>query len=675
MDKSQAWSKISEPTKSAWSWSATTTTNTLDALSPAFAPFAQRWDEEADRRTQMRTQENLKALIAAQREHNAAGTTARQARAQRRLARKQSKNPLSAVRRAAAVADRAADKHKDAAREDVKAAKKNYPHTLKAQAVKAHAVHSVPAVVTSYLMSMRPDWTLALNDDWTLWPAGVSAALITLNVVGLALGRREVSVKVPDGLSHEERRLMERLDPTHWVPNAEERGLAGTVTTVPQITSAGIECDVRLDGQWSVKKLRAAMDAVRALLGAPTDLPMMVVPGSRGGWGVIKLRTRSAAPDGIIRWRPGDAMGVDMVTGDDVDVPLGLRMLIAGTSGAGKSTASRPLLYKASDGPVNVLVIIDLKKVEGRLWDHRARVASTPVDVVELVQELVAELDERLDVLPKGQATLVPTAERPRITVVVDEGAEVMSHCQKVEVVTGWTEKGAEITEKLNALEGLDSIARMGRAACIDLWWMTQSPTYGDGVPRQIAKQLGTRLGLSVESPTEARVVFGESAQDKGWKADELPMPGVAMLRDGKRTPDPIKVRYIDDAGVVAMKSERIWSRGQGAAQAPAPVARPALRLVKDEDFHLAPPAPAATVNAIPAQPAAAEAPAVDGTDAKVMDALQKLRPPVRQKDIVEVSGLPKGTVSKAVKRLVDNGQLVRNEDGTIGLAAGEVSA
>ncbi|MFE3560566.1 MarR family transcriptional regulator [Streptomyces sp. NPDC059193] len=664
MDKSQAWSKVAEPTKSAWQASATGVTNTLDKLSPAFAPFAQRWDEEADRRTKQRTTENLKALIAAQREHNSAGATARTAQSQRRVARKQSKNPLSGARRAAATADRAAGKHKKTARESLKAARKNYPHTLKHRAVQAHAVHSVPAAVASYLLST--------GADWATWPATVSAALIGLNVVGLALGRRTVSTQLPDGLSAEERHLMERLDPAYWVEHAEERGLAGTVTTVPTITTAGIECDVRLDGQWSVKKLRAAMDSVRALLGAPTALPMLVVPGTRGGWGVIRLRTRSAAPDGIIRWRPGDALGVDMVTGEDVDVPLGLRMLIAGTSGAGKSTASRPLLYKASDGTVNVLVIIDLKKVEGRLWDHRARVASNPVDVVELVEELVAELDERLDVLPKGQATLIPTAARPRITVVVDEGAEVMSHCQKVEVVIGYTEKGAEITAKRNALDGLDSIARMGRAACIDLWWMTQSPTYGDGVPRQIAKQLGTRLGLTVESPTEARVVFGESAQEKGWKADELPMPGVAMLRDGKRTPDPIKVRYITDEDVIAMPRQPIWSRGQGAAEAPAPVARPALRIVKDEDFHLAPPAPAAKV---PVQSAAA-VPAAESTEAKVLEALQKLRPPVRQVDIVNASGLPKGTVSKAVKRLVETGVLVREADGTVAIkAAGEVSA
>jgi S-DNA-T family DNA segregation ATPase FtsK/SpoIIIE len=652
VDVKEAWTKIGTGSKTAAVRSHST--NVLDALSPVCAPFAARWDAEADRRAKLRTPENLKRLMDAQKNHTSARVTASTARTQRASAKAASKNPLSSARRAARTADKAARTHQRSARSALKSARATYPATLTSRAVQAHAVHAVPAGIAT--------WAMSTPADWSVWPAATSAALIAANAMGLWLGRRTVSVQVEDGLSAEERQLVERLDPSYWVQNAEARGLSGTVTTPPSITSAGIECDVRLDGQWTVKKLRAAADSIRALLGARTDLPMLVAAGSRGGWAVIRLRTRSAAPDGIIRWSPGDALGVDMVTGEDVDIPLGLRMLIAGTSGAGKSTASRPLLYKASDGSVNVLVIIDLKKVEGRLWDHRARVASTPVEVVELVQELVDELTERLDVLPKGQATLVPTATRPRITVVVDEGAEVMSGCQKVEVVTGWTEKGAEITEKVNALEGLDSIARMGRAACIDLWWMTQSPTYGDGVPRQIAKQLGTRLGLAVESPTEARVVFGESAQDKGWKADELPMPGVAMLRDGKRSPDPIKVRFMTDEDVVGLSAQPIWSRypsgaSQSAPEVPA-VARPALRLVKQ-----APPVPS------PAAPAAP----VTNRD-RVLDSVRDGARTGR--DITDRTGLNKGTVSKLVKALVESGDLVKGDDGMLTAAVvGEVSA
>ncbi|MGW3546122.1 helix-turn-helix domain-containing protein, partial [Nocardia niigatensis] len=557
---------------------------------------------------------------------------------------------------------RAARSHRKVARAALKEAKANYPATLTATAVKAHTLHVLPAGIAS--------WALSTPADWALWPASVSAGLVAVNALVLKLGRRKVTATLPDDLSAEERALMQRLDPSHWVQHADARGLAGTVTTPPAIRRDGIECEIRLDGQWTVKKLRAAAESVRALLGARTELPMLIAAASRGGWAVLRLRTRSAAPDGIIPWVPGGPLGIDMVTGDEVRVPLGLRMLIAGTSGAGKSTASRPLLFEASEGPLNVLVIIDLKKVEGRLWDHRARVASAPVDVAELVDELVDELNERLDVLPKGQATLVPTAERPRITVVVDEGAEVMSHCQKVKVVTGYTDKGAEITETRDALEGLDSIARMGRAACIDLWWMTQSPTYGDGVPRQIAKQLSTRLGLAVESPTEARVVFGESAQEKGWKADELPMPGVAMLRDGKRSPDPVKVVLMDDDRVIALPDQPIWARGTTTAGVPAaqPAERPALRLVKDE---------AAATESVPAAEVEA-APAAEPVSNRDR-VLAAVRNGARtNRDVVDRTGLNKGTVSKLVKALVESGELVKDDSAGLLLAGGgaeEVSA
>ncbi|OEU95518.1 hypothetical protein AN216_23525 [Streptomyces oceani] len=628
------------------------TSAAVDAAAPLCAPFAARWDAEDDRRRQLRTQENLKALLKAQKEHNSARVQASSARSQRALARRNEKNPLSAARRSAKRADKAASKHARQAKQGLSAARKNYPATLTSVATKVHAAHASAAGLSSYVLSTE--------QDWTIWPASVSAVLIAANIGGLLLGRRKVTAPITEDVSAEERQLMERLGPSYWVEHADARGLAGTVTTPPAITSAGIECEIRLDGQWTVKKLRVAADSVRALLGARTGLPMLVASASRGGWAVLRLRTRSAAPDGAIPFKPGDALAVDMVNGTEVDVPLGLRMLIAGMSGSGKSTASRPLLHKASEGPENVLVIIDLKKVEGRLWDHRARVAHDPASVVGLVDELVEELDERLDVLPKGQATLVPTAQRPRITLVVDEGAEVMSSCTTVETTVGYTDKGKAITEKRDALEGLDSIARMGRAACIDLWWMTQSPTYGDGVPRQIAKQLGTRLGLAVESPSEARVVFGESAQDKGWKADELPMPGVAMLRDGQRTPDPLKVRYMTDDEVVNLPATTIWHRNNTGPQesVPAPeteTARPALRLVKNEK-----PAAASPVQAEP----------VSNRNRVLSAVVEGAR---TGRDITDRTGLNKGTVSREVKALISTGALVKCEDGM--LTTGEVAA
>ncbi|MEW2133356.1 MarR family transcriptional regulator [Streptomyces sp. NPDC005435] len=474
-----------------------------------------------------------------------------------------------------------------------------------------------------------------------MWTAVAVAAALTTAIVWAVLRNRE-----DDGLkpTAEESALLKRLQPQHWKEHAEQRGLAGTLTGRPALTDAGIVCAVRLDGTWTAGKLRSAEDHIRALLGARTGLRMQITAGKRGGWAELTLRTRSAADGDDLTWTPDRrSLGVDTVTGEPVSVPLGERLLIAGRSGAGKSVASRPLLFDASEGATNALVIIDLKRVEGRLWDHRARVASTPREVIDVIDELEAEMLDRLSILPKGQDTWTPTPERPRITIVVDEGAEVMTAADKVPYETETTDEGKTRTITRSALPGLESLARMGRAACIDLWWMTQKPTINDGIPKQIAPQIGVSICLAVRTPAEARVVLGEDAQAKGWNADELPVPGVALIRDGKRKPDPVKVRYMDKAVVIALPAREPWSR----ATTPAAASAPTLTLVKDT-------AATATV------------PAADSATARVLKAIETADTPVRQKDLAELAGLSKGAVSKAVKHLTGTGHITRTPDGTL---------
>lgn len=456
-----------------------------------------------------------------------------------------------------------------------------------------------------------------------------SAVAVTVAAVGAILWAVARGRRTPVGLvpTAEERALLGRLAPEHWTSHADGRGLDGTVTGRPTLTDAGIVVQVRLDGKWTTGKLRSAEDNIRALLGCRTALRMEIGSGDRGGWAALTLRTRSAADGDDLLWTPGNrSFGVDTVTGEPVVIPLGDRLLIAGRSGAGKSVASRPLLYDASEGATNALVIVDLKRVEGRLWDHRARVASTPTEVIDVVGELVAEMQYRLDSLPKGQDTWTPTSAHPRITVVVDEGAEV-------------------ITAAKDSLPGMETLARMGRAACVDLWWMTQKPTIGDGIPKQIAPQLSTRICLAVSTPTEARVVLGEDAQAKGWNADELPAPGVALVRDGKRKPNHIRVRYMDKAVVIGLPAREPWSGPQDA-----------------------------TVTSLRKPPTTPTLPGQPGTEERVLRIVGG--GPVRQTDIAEASGLPKGTVSKVVKRLAAAGRLVRLDDGTVSLpTTGTVSA
>lgn len=475
----------------------------------------------------------------------------------------------------------------------------------------------------------RAEWKAfrwACRATWRLLTALASAA------VNLARQRRTLTP------SKEERRLLARLQPGHWREHAEHRGLAGTLTGRPALTDAGIVVDVRLDGTWTVSKLRSSSEHVRALLGCASTLRMEIKGGKRGGWAVLTLRTRSAA-DGIdlSGWKPGAPWGVDTVTGEPVMVPLGRRMLIAGTSGAGKSWSTRALLAQASETPDHRLVVIDPKRVEGINWEHRARVAISIGEVLDVTDELVVEMHDRLHLVPRGRDTIEISPERPRITVFVDEGAEVISMGRTKRRKGGDGEPSDPDWSRI--MENLGTLARMARAAEIILIWATQKPTMDakGGIDPQISAQITYRAALALSTSGEARVVFGEDATEKGWHAHELPMPGVAMLRSGPRAkPHPIKTRAFSPADVIALPARPVWhgpARGGDA--------RPAV-LVKAE------------VSA-PQQDAAA----------RVLR-LVKDTGPARQKDIAERAGLPKGTVSKAVSKLLEAGQLARLDDGRV---------
>ncbi|MFD9515604.1 FtsK/SpoIIIE domain-containing protein, partial [Streptomyces mirabilis] len=490
MDYAAAWNKIGTGTKTARVITADRINKTtaaasqaLDGAAPMCAPLAHRWDTEAERRAKLRTPENLKALIAAQRANTSARSTAATAASQRKAARAASSNPFNGGRRAARTADKAGRAHAKVARRDLKSARRNYPLTLNQLAVRAHAAHLIPAGITSYAMSSA--------EHWAMWPAGSSLSLIALNAALLAVGRRQVRVPLDDDATAEERRLLERLDPSYWVQHADERGLSGTVPAPTELTPAGLVTTVRLDGRWKPSAFKAKHEEIRAMLGARTALRMEISSGSHGDRATITLRTRSAA-DGIdlTGWKPGDPWGVDTVTGEPVMVPLGRRMLIAGTSGSGKSWSTRALLAEASEEPNHRLVVIDPKRVEGINWEHRARVAIYAEDVLGVTDELVAEMYERLEEIPRGRDTIEISTRRPRITVFVDEGAEVISMARKKRAKGGDGDPGDPDWSRI--MENLSTLARMARAAEIILIWATQKPTMDakGGIDPQISAQI-----------------------------------------------------------------------------------------------------------------------------------------------------------------------------------------
>lgn len=645
MDWKEASRKVGAGANSARRWSATA----LDSLAPTCAPFAARWDAEADRRRQLRTPEHLKALITAQREHNSARVVERQAAAQRRIARKESKNPLSSVRRAARTADKAARSHRQAAKADLKSAKANYPDTLTRVAVKAHAAHSVPAAVASVALSTP--------QDWTMWPASVSAALIGLNAGVLWLGRRKVvTVMADDGASLEERQLLERLDPAYWVEHASERGLGGTVTGTPQLGDAGITCAVRLDGQWDVAKLRASEDQVRALLGCRTALRIGIAKGERGGWAELTFRTRSAVDGADMLWTPErQGVGLDTVTGELVSFsPYSFR-LVAGATGMGKSVLLRPGMAEVLARPDAAVVYLDPKHQEFRLWGGKMRVEHEMPAIYEVTGDLVGEMERRQR--ESTGTTWTPTPEAPELVVIVDEGAAIV--------------RASKQKAYGDFLDMFEALATMGRAAKIWLTWATQYPTKEAGIPAQVVEMMLDRAALSVESATADRTIFGENAAAKGYTPSELGgVPGLAMVRTkGRKSPAPVQTWYLDDERAAKLPKGIVWQApdsDDGKGQ------RPALTLVKPPLDGV--PAPRAADAAT--QAGKAEAPKLTDSEAKVLRALVDAGEPQRHRDLVQAAGMAKATVSKAVAGLIGHGLVVRDGQTYAATdAAGEVSA
>lgn len=636
MDLKAVSTKIADGSKHT----AGTITNTLDTMAPTFAPFAARWDAEADRRRQLRTPENLKRLMEAQKNHASARSTAAQAKARRRnLAHSPGVGVLNPERRAARTADKAARQHARETLAKLKEAKTGYPATLRAKAIQAHAVHAIPGAGLSAL-----GW-----DQAGAWPVAGSLALIAANFAALAVGRRKAAVAVDDEASAEERQLMERLHPTYWVEHAPDRGLSGTVTGVPQLGGAGITVAVRLDGQWDLAKFAAAESHVRALLGCRTALRLRVTAGDRGGWAVLTLGTRTAVDGASLLWAPGrQGIGLDTGTGEVVTLPHG-RKVIAGTSGAGKSVLLRAILAPYALDPLSTVIYLDAKGEESGLWRHCAREAIDPGDIAGVVAEVVAEMLSRRDLMRDRQiATWRATEERPRLVVLVDEGADLMAMDSK----------------KVPILPGLEQIARQGRSRLVDLLWCTQKPTVGDGIPSQIIGNMDVRVTLKTAGQTETQQIMG-----KGWQNHMLPGPGLAFVRGTGRDMEQSPVAVWDasqDKLVTSLPARTPWRREESPARSAGASVPSPLRLVKDEPVTASP----------QESPAAAVPPAKPTNREKVAAAIGAGARTVA--DVALVTGINKGSVSKAVKQLLDAGEITRSEDGVLSVVtaqAGAVSA
>lgn len=553
----------------------------LDLAGKPLAAPAVHWFKAAGERSDKRTEDARKALLEANRNHRDAMRDLRRDRKAFEKARDEVAwwNVFNGERRAARIVVRDTKELATEARNIRREAKRAFPLSLPQLARRCHAVHAGATGL----------WWLMSDSVASDVAAGTSVAAIAFNVATVWLGGRHVSRDTVDAEleallpSQEERDLLQRLDPKVWHSVAEPRGLSDVVAGRATLTNAGIQVKLTLNGSMDLTTLQKKEAQLRAALRLREGTRLELREGKTGGHARLTLRTRSTA-DGLdlTGWKPGDAWAVNTITGEVVPVPLGKRILFAGTSGAGKSWSARPLMAEASEHEDHRLVIFDRKHIEARNWEHRARTATELDEMRDLCNELIAEGEDRLKLIPRGQDVVTISPSRPRITVFVDEGGELISDSK-----TKYPKDEDGMSDYQDIMTSMRTIARKYRAAEIILVWCTQKPALsgdGHGLDSQIAGQLVHRLSLALATTTDAQVVFGNDAIEKGWKANELPMPGFALFRNQelgpKSIPQIMKMRAMSPADVIALPPRPIWSRSTGRAS----VADVAARKVIEAD-------------------------------------------------------------------------------------------
>ncbi|GAA2269332.1 conjugal transfer protein TraS [Streptomyces ruber] len=314
-----------------------------------------------------------------------------------------------------------------------------------------------------------------------------------------------------------------------------------------------------------IRRVRGTSTGLRVTLRLPAGLePHDVIATSerlRHAWGVHSVTVTETKP-GYVELR---MTGYDVLRRvrmprkarpHDLIVPVALRedgtawerdyraapmALTLGANHSGKSMYQRNLIKGLAQLPV-ALVGIDCKRgVEQTAYAPRlSALATTPDDAASLLAVLVAEMEDRFDLLKRHGVSEVwelPAAERPvPVVVLVDEVAELILISSK---------KDEERRERI--VTGLIRLAQMARAVGIHLEICGQrfGSDLGKGAT-MLRAQLTGRVVHRVNDKQTAEMGLADVAPDSVAVASLIPMerPGTAVVADASggwskiRTPE-----------------------------------------------------------------------------------------------------------------------------------------
>jgi S-DNA-T family DNA segregation ATPase FtsK/SpoIIIE len=211
-------------------------------------------------------------------------------------------------------------------------------------------------------------------------------------------------------------------------------------------------------------------------------------------------------------------------------------ILIAGTTGSGKSVALNNLIYTLllTQGNSSQFIFIDTKRVELKQYKRLPGCidyVTEPEDVSMCLDNVISFMDKRYDAM-EGKET-----KDFHLYIVIDELADLV--------------------DETDVIKQLVKIGRLGRAAHIHLLACTQDPSRHT-LSAQLMQNFTARIALRCKDSIESRQVLGVTG------AEKLPKYGFGILSDadGERkikitlTPD----EYVDEAVSTCQMMERFAS-------------------------------------------------------------------------------------------------------------------
>ena len=324
------------------------------------------------------------------------------------------------------------------------------------------------------------------------------------------------------------------------------------VTRGPSVTRYEVELDkgVRLN------KLTGVADDIALSLGA-SGVRIAAVPGKISIVGIevpnravttVSLREVIDSPEfnkakSKSSFAVGKDIGGNCIVGNIAKL---LHMLIAGTTGSGKSVCMNSiiisLLYKASPEDVK-LIMIDPKMVELGIYNAIPHllipVVTDPKKAAGSLQGAVTEMTRRNKSMSdagvrdlESYNTIMEAEEGqklPQVVVIIDELADLM------------------IVAAKEVEESICRIAQMGRAAGIHLIIATQRPS-ADVITGLMKANIPSRIAFAVASAMESRIILDTMGAEKlVGKGDMLFSP----IGSGK--PQRVQGCFVSDSEVEAV--------------------------------------------------------------------------------------------------------------------------